>query len=102
VAAGILLHHQKKEILMFLIRIKRADTGEEIEIGEGGRLNELSLRNLFVELHLRLGEEPGGEPMRLRTAEGTVVEIDPADIESVRFLRDGEDITDRVAIRGKD
>ena len=81
---------------MILICVKLKDSGEEIEIGEGGRFTELSLRNLFVEMHMRLGSEPGGEPVRYRTDEGEVGEIDPADIESIRITRDGEDITDEV------
>lgn len=84
---------------MILIRVKLKDTGEEIEIEEGGRFTERSLRNLFVEMHMRLADEPGGEPVRYRTAEGEVGEIDPATIDTIRILRDDEDITDEVVTK---
>ncbi len=81
---------------MILISVKLKDTGREIEIGEGGRFTELSLRNLFVEMHMRRNSDPGGEPIRYRTDEGQAREIDPANISSVRILRDGEDITEEI------
>ena len=81
---------------MILIRVKLRDSDDEIEIGEGGRFTERSLRNLFVEMHMRLDGETGGEPIRYRTEEGEAREIDPANIEPVRIIRDGEDITDEI------
>ena len=87
---------------MIRIKIKLCERDEELEIGEGGRFTELSLRNLFVEMHMRIGEEPGGEPIRYRTEEGEVGRIDPAEIESVRIIRDDEDITDEIVARGKE
>ena len=85
---------------MILIRVKLRDADEEVEIGEGGRFTETSLRNLFVEMHMKLGSEPGGEIIRYKTEEGQVGEIDPAEIETLRIMRDDEDITDQVVTKG--
>ena len=81
---------------MILIKVKLQDSDEVIEISEGGRLTEHSLRNLFVEIHMRLKDDAGGELIRYRTEEGVAREIDPATIESLRMFRDDEDITDEI------
>ena len=85
---------------MILIKVKLKDSDEEVEIGEGGRLTEHSLRNLFVEMHMRLKDDEGGAPIRYRNDEGTAGEIDPANVETLRIFRDDEDITDEVVVKG--
>ena len=85
---------------MILIKVKLKEGDGEIEIGEGGRLTEQSLRNLFVEMHMRLKGGTEGEPIRYRTEEGTAVAIDPADVETLRIFRDDEDITDEIVVKG--
>jgi hypothetical protein len=78
---------------MILIKMKLRESGEEVQIGEGGRLTEHSLRNLFVEFHMHRGDEPGGEPIRYRTEDGESGAVDPTNIEELRIFRDDEDIT---------
>ncbi len=84
---------------MILIKVKLKDGDEEIEIGEGGRLTENSLRNLFVEMHMRLKDDAGGAPIRYRTEEGEAGEIDPSRIDTLRIFRDDDDITDEIVNR---
>jgi hypothetical protein len=85
---------------MIRIEVKLLDQKEAISISEGGRLNANALRNLFVEMHMRRGDDEA-EPIRYRGPEGDAGEINPALIAELRMFRDDEDITDEIIIAGE-